>query len=279
MDDRLRADWRRRSAPASQEHRGARRRRGGRVPARPRRRAPRVRRRPTRHRRPSSSPPRPPGCGGCATADVIALPAGCSRCPTSPPNHLVLEWIDEGPAADGATEPLGADSPRLHRPGAPCFGREDRRTTGSRGLPNEPATTWPSSTPEPAAPAGPPRARGERARRAERDRRARPLAERLEDFAPPSRRHACTATSGPATGSSDRDGRSWLIDPAAHGGHREFDLAMMRLFGGFGAASFSAYEAPPRSPRVGRARAPDRPARRARGQVRRQLRRLGPRRY
>ena len=36
-------------------------------------------------------------------------------------------------------------------------------------------------------------------------------------------------------------GRSWLIDPAAHGGHREFDLAMMRLFGGFGDACFAAY--------------------------------------
>jgi fructosamine-3-kinase len=36
-------------------------------------------------------------------------------------------------------------------------------------------------------------------------------------------------------------GRSWLIDPAAHGGHREFDLAMMRLFGGFGEDCFDAY--------------------------------------
>jgi fructosamine-3-kinase len=33
-----------------------------------------------------------------------------------------------------------------------------------------------------------------------------------------------------------------LVDPAAHGGHREFDLAMMRLFGGFGPACFAAYE-------------------------------------
>ena len=32
-----------------------------------------------------------------------------------------------------------------------------------------------------------------------------------------------------------------MIDPAAHGGHREFDLAMMRLFGGFGDACFAAY--------------------------------------
>jgi fructosamine-3-kinase len=39
----------------------------------------------------------------------------------------------------------------------------------------------------------------------------------------------------------DAAGRSWLIDPACHGGHREFDLAMMRLFGGFGADCFAAY--------------------------------------
>jgi fructosamine-3-kinase len=26
-------------------------------------------------------------------------------------------------------------------------------------------------------------------------------------------------------------GRAWLIDPAAHGGHRETDLAMLALFG------------------------------------------------
>ena len=39
----------------------------------------------------------------------------------------------------------------------------------------------------------------------------------------------------------DTGGRSWLIDPAAHGGHREFDLAMMRLFGGFTEECFAVY--------------------------------------
>jgi fructosamine-3-kinase len=39
----------------------------------------------------------------------------------------------------------------------------------------------------------------------------------------------------------DRTGRSWLIDPACHGGHREFDLAMMRLFGGFSERCHLAY--------------------------------------
>jgi fructosamine-3-kinase len=32
-----------------------------------------------------------------------------------------------------------------------------------------------------------------------------------------------------------------LVDPAAHGGHREVDLAMMRLFGGFTEPVFAAY--------------------------------------
>ena len=27
------------------------------------------------------------------------------------------------------------------------------------------------------------------------------------------------------------DGRAWVIDPAAYGGHREVDLAMLALFG------------------------------------------------
>ena len=38
------------------------------------------------------------------------------------------------------------------------------------------------------------------------------------------------------------DGRAVLIDPAAHGGHREVDLAMLRLFGSPGARVFDAYE-------------------------------------
>lgn len=40
----------------------------------------------------------------------------------------------------------------------------------------------------------------------------------------------------------DRGQRPWLIDPAAHGGHRELDLAMLRLFGGPSARAFDAYE-------------------------------------
>ncbi len=59
-----------------------------------------------------------------------------------PPNHLVLEWIAEGQRRTETEHALGVGLARLHRAGAPSFGREDRRTTGSRGLPNEPCATW-----------------------------------------------------------------------------------------------------------------------------------------
>ena len=42
---------------------------------------------------------------------------------------------------------------------------------------------------------------------------------------------------------ADEAGRAWLIDPSAHGGHREMDLAMLRLFGSPGGERvFGAYE-------------------------------------
>ncbi len=50
----------------------------------------------------------------------------------------------------------------------------------------------------------------------------------------------------------DERGLPCLIDPACYGGHREVDLAMMKLFGGFEDAVFEAYErASPLSPESG----------------------------
>jgi fructosamine-3-kinase len=166
------------------------------------------------------------------------------------PAHLVLGWIDRGPARAATEAELGRALAGLHRAGAPCFGREDRRTTGSRGLPNEPTGTWAefyaSQRLVPLA-------------RLARDGGALPesacaalddTAQRLDRIfpttEPPARLHGDLWAGNRLVDSS---GHSWLIDPAAHGGHREFDLAMMRLFGGFGADCFAAYaEALPLEP-------------------------------
>jgi fructosamine-3-kinase len=159
------------------------------------------------------------------------------------PCHLVLEWIERGPSRPRTEADLGRALAALHRAGAPSFGREDRRTTGSRGLPNEPTATWAefygTQRLVPLA-------------KLARDGEVLPgsacaaledLAGRLADVfpttEPPSRLHGDLWAGNRLVGA---DGRSWLIDPAAHGGHREFDLAMMRLFSGFGADCFAAYE-------------------------------------
>jgi fructosamine-3-kinase len=57
----------------------------------------------------------------------------------------------------------------------------------------------------------------------------RPTAEAAAEFgAGLARLHAAGAD---AFGAPWSGGRGWLIDPAAHGGHRETDLAMLTLFG------------------------------------------------
>lgn len=41
---------------------------------------------------------------------------------------------------------------------------------------------------------------------------------------------------------ADREGLPWLIDPAAYGGHREMDLAMLDLFGRVPSRTLAAYQ-------------------------------------
>ena len=196
-------------------------------------------------RRPGSSARRPRGCVGSRPPTPCGSP-WCSPSLTalSDPPFLVLEWVDVGPPRPATEAQLGRALARLHLAAPACFGREDRRTTGSRGLPNEPLPTWPEfyGTQRLA-----PLARLARKATvlsttalAGLDRLADPV--RLARFGgadePPARLHGDLWAGNRLV---DERGDSWLIDPAAHGGHREFDLAMMRLFGGFGDACFAAY--------------------------------------
>jgi fructosamine-3-kinase len=158
------------------------------------------------------------------------------------PPALILEWIETGPPHAEGEASFGRALAALHASGAPSFGRADRRSTGSRGLPNDPCETWvefyatqrllPLARLASDARALPPSA----------IRELEKVADRLDALGgppePPARLHGDLWAGNRLVGAG---GVSWLIDPASHGGQREFDLAMMRLFGGFGAACFAAY--------------------------------------
>ncbi len=181
---------------------------------------------------------RAPGVVG--VPEVLAVSDGADDGRT--PNHLVLEWIDEGSARAETEADLGRALAALHAAGAPSFGRADRRSTGSRGLPNEPCGTWAEfyATQRLLPLAGLARDGGTLPDVVVADLER--VATRLDVLGgppePPARLHGDLWAGNRLV---DTAGCSWLIDPAAHGGHREFDLAMMRLFGGFGGACFTAY--------------------------------------
>jgi fructosamine-3-kinase len=153
---------------------------------------------------------------------------------------LALEWVDGGGRADGAAlgrglallHRAGADRPGALPPGAPS----DRALVlGPLTLPNVPGDAWPSFY---AANRLLPLA----AMAADRGA-LDAVAARIDDLAgpeePAARLHGDLWSGNVHAGP---DGRPWLIDPAAYGGHREVDLAMLSLFGAQGDAFSAAYD-------------------------------------
>jgi fructosamine-3-kinase len=160
---------------------------------------------------------------------------------------LVLEWVAPGVLDRGGEEELGRGLAVTHRAGTTCFGRPvegpgSAASFGSLRLPNEPSGDWASfyatNRLEPLA-----RIARERAAISERCLRAvGVLCRRMDELVgppePPARLHGDLWSGNVLAG---EDGRPWLIDPSAYGGHREMDLAMLRLFGGPSERTFAAY--------------------------------------
>ena len=130
----------------------------------------------------------------------------------------------------------------LHRAGAPCFGLDHNNFIGSLAQTNTVADTWSSFFRERRVL---PQLRmavdsGRITQGLERDFET--VLARLEALVgapePPARLHGDLWGGNLHTA---ENGEPALIDPAVYGGHREVDLAMMRLFGGFGPRVFDAY--------------------------------------
>jgi fructosamine-3-kinase len=148
---------------------------------------------------------------------------------------LALRWIERGRLDAAGEEELGRGLAALHRAGAPSFGGPRSLRLGPLELPNDPSDDWPSFyASRRLAPLG---ARAGLAEVFER------VCARIDAIAgppePPSRLHGDLWSGNVLAGA---DGRPWLIDPAAYGGHREVDLAMLTLFGTPSARTLAAYD-------------------------------------
>jgi protein-ribulosamine 3-kinase len=165
-------------------------------------------------------------------------------------SFLVLELVEPGPRRRGFDEELGRALATLHRVSPATFGLDHDNFIGSLQQSNRRHARWAdffqSERLEPQLRLAVEQGRATAAMRRGFERLFARLATLVGPEEPPARLH------GDLWGGNlhvTRDGAPCLIDPAAYGGHREVDLAMMRLFGGFGERVFSAYsEAFPLAP-------------------------------
>ena len=155
---------------------------------------------------------------------------------------LVLEWLDAGPLD---AEAIGRGLATVHAAGAPAFGSpppgapDGAFRLGPLELPAATRDDWPALYGEhrlaPLLRLAADRGAVSPSCVAAVERVLARLGELCGPPEPPARLHGDLWTGnllGPAT----------LIDPAAHGGHREVDLAMLRLFGAPSERLFAAYE-------------------------------------
>ncbi len=158
---------------------------------------------------------------------------------------LLLEWIEPGPAAPDAWRRLGGDLAALHRVRGETFGAEAANFIGPLPQPNDPAGSWAGFW---------------------RSRRLEPQLRRAVDGGlltaeDRARLDRLLATLDDLLDTGDHEGASTLhgdlwsgnvhmpaegspavIDPSAYHGHREVDLAMAELFGGFAPEFRRAYD-------------------------------------
>lgn len=164
---------------------------------------------------------------------LAAAGARVPRIVAESPSALVLERVPPGSLDAAGEEDLGRMLATVHAAGAPSFGSlpaEGRFLVGACELDSPEGDDWNSYYLE---------------------HRCLPLARRVglerevaavvvdAPVEPPARLHGDLWTGNVL---ADDRGRPWLIDPAAYGGHRELDLAMLDLFGSIPPRTAAAYE-------------------------------------
>jgi fructosamine-3-kinase len=180
------------------------------------------------------------GLAWLAEARALRVPAVLA----AEPGFLALELVVAARPALDFDERLGRGLATLHRFGAPRFGLDHDNFIGRLPQDNAPrGDRWADFYRERrlevqlriAADAG----RASSRMRGGFARLFAALDELVGPPEPPARLHGDLWAGNQLV---DEAGAPCLCDPAVYGGHREIDLAMMHLFGGFAARVFAAYD-------------------------------------
>lgn len=162
--------------------------------------------------------------GGAHVPEVLAAEDDC----------LILQWVESGRPSAEAAEQFGRALAVTHRAGSPVFGTESAEDgyIGTLPMPNRGAETWPEFFATRRILPYLKLAQDRSAISAEDAGAVESVVRRIADLAgpaeQPSRLHGDLWAGNVMWGS---DGKTWMVDPAAYGGHRETDLAMLALFG------------------------------------------------
>lgn len=183
------------------------------------------------------------GLDALSRSGTVAVPAVLALGVAGEDAFLVLEWLDLGRGSPDAERRLGAALAAMHRTTGPRFGWTADNYIGRTPQPNTPAEDWTAFFRDRRlAP------QLERARRNGIGREAAVLGDELianlerllaEHRPEPSLVHG--DLWGGNWGAT-RDGTPYLFDPAVYHADREVDIAMTRLFGGFGREFYRAYD-------------------------------------
>ena len=193
---------------------------------------------------PTMFPAEADGLRWLAQADALPVPGVVAvAAPEEHTQWLLMEWIAPGRPGPRHQEQLGTGLAELHLAGAAGFGLNRDNFIGSLPQGNRTCADWATFYRDrrliPQVELGERSGWVDHAVRRDLD----VLCERLPTLVgppePPARLHGDLWSGNIHTGPR---GRPVLIDPAVYGGHREVDLAMLRLFGAPGDRLFAAYQ-------------------------------------
>ncbi|MET8183805.1 fructosamine kinase family protein [Streptomyces sp. NPDC005336] len=182
---------------------------------------------------PGAVPAEAAGLRWLAGTDTVRVPAVHGH----DLHWLVTDAVPAGRPSARAAARFGRALAALHAAGAPAFGAPppggpQDAYIGLAPMRNVPGTDWPRWYVEHRVLPYLRRAVDDGTVRSAEAAVVERVCERLPELAgpaePPARLHGDLWNGNVLWGA---DGHPWLIDPAAHGGHRETDLAMLHLFG------------------------------------------------